>query len=349
MRLRSYRHLQEDNMHNNRYSRQVQLPEIGTSGQELLQQAKVLIIGVGGLGCPAAQYLAAAGIGTIGLVDQDRVEATNLHRQILFGAEDIGSFKAEVAKKELSRLNDEPEIHVYNLHLSSLNAPELFDGYDVIVDCTDNFPTKYLINDTCLQTNKPWVYASIFKFEGQLSVFNYQQGPTYRCLFPSVPRNNLNCEETGVIGVLPGILGTYQASEVLKIILGIGEVLSGKLKIVHTLTMKEQTISFKRVAPSMEQPSQQGIASEQAHCTFSDNNIYLDVREPYEQPQPDTPNIIRIPLRELKKRHHELPREIAIHVYCQSGVRSKQAIELLASQGHQNLINVEGGIQSLLK
>ncbi|MBR06057.1 MAG: molybdenum cofactor biosynthesis protein [Rickettsiales bacterium] len=338
------------NSSNTRYSRQIKLPEVGQEGQDKLAQAKVLLVGVGGLGCPAAQYLVAAGIGTIGLMDHDKVDETNLHRQILFGLEDVGSYKAEAAKKALHRINDQVDIKTYNFGLSVDNSTDLFKTYDVIVDGTDNFQTKYLINDAALKTNKPWVYASIFKFEGQLSVFNYQNGPSYRCLFPKAPQEDMSCEETGVLGILPGIFGVYQATEVIKIILGIGEVLSGKLKIIHTLTMQERIISFKRVEERIAAITNKALALESINCSLiNESKTYLDVREPHEQPQPDNKNIIKIPLTELASRYEEIPNSTDIHVYCQSGIRSVKAINFLREQGYNNLINVEGGIQSILK
>lgn len=333
-----------------RYHRQIKLPEVGQEGQHKLAQAKVLLVGVGGLGCPAAQYLAAAGIGTIGLLDHDKVDETNLHRQILFGLDDVGSYKAEAAKKALHRINDLVEIKTYNFGLTVDNALDLFSQYDVIVDGTDNFQTKYLINDTALQTNKPWVYASIFKFEGQLSVFNYHSGPSYRCLFPKAPQEDMSCEETGVLGILPGIFGVYQATEVIKIILGIGEVLSGKLKIIHTLSMQERVISFKRVEERIAAITNKTLGLERVTCSLNnESKTYLDVREPHEQPQPNNENIIKIPLAELALRYEEIPNSTDIHVYCQSGIRSEKAINFLREQGFNNLINVEGGIQSILK
>ncbi len=199
--------------------------------------------------------------------------------------------------------------------------------------------------------NKPWVYASIYKYEGQLSVFNYQNGPTYRCLFPRVPKADVSCEETGVIGFLPGILGTYQAAEALKLILDIGQVLSGKLKIIHTLSMQEQLISFSRNEPEIRKIKERGLALEAVSCELKDpDKTYLDVRDPHEQPQPGYTDILKIPLSQLQDRYQEIPTERTVHVYCQSGIRSKKAVQLLSEKyGFKNLINVEGGIQSIVK
>lgn len=335
---------------NQRYSRQIKLPEVGMEGQKKLRKAKVLIVGMGGLGCPAAQYLAAAGVGTLGLIDHDSVDATNLHRQILYGTADIGKPKAEAAKEKLQLQNENIEVRTYNQGLTIENALEIITDFDIIVDGTDNFLSKYLINDACLLAGKSWVYASIYKYEGQLSVFNYQNGPSYRCLFPKIPQEDISCEATGVIGVLPGILGTYQATEVLKIILGIGQVLSGKLKIIHTLSMQEQMINFKRNEKRIEEVLQHDLRPETNHCQLKDGSkLYLDVREDHEQPKPDQ-EVINIPMPQLHERYQEIPLDVTVYVYCQSGIRSRQAIQFLQEKyGFKNLINVEGGIQSLLK
>ena len=334
-----------------RYSRQIKLPEVGIHGQEKIQRSKVLIVGMGGLGCPVAQYLAAAGIGTLALMDHDQVDWSNLHRQILYGAADVGKPKAEAAREKLQLQNENIRFETYTEGLNQKNALQIIKKYDVVVDGSDNFQTKYLINDACLLAGKPWVYASIYKYEGQLSVFNYQQGPSYRCLFPKIPLTDISCEETGVIGVLPGILGTYQAAEVLKIILGIGQALSGKLKIIHTLSMQEQMITFQRNEARIQEVMQRGLTSEVSNCELMDKNkIYLDVREAHEQPRPEQERILNIPMPQLQERYHEVPLDKTVHVYCQSGIRSKQAIQLLEEKyGFKNLVNVEGGIQSLLK
>ncbi|UII26342.1 HesA/MoeB/ThiF family protein [Fulvivirga maritima] len=334
-----------------RYSRQIKLPEIGQLGQQKLNNAKVLIVGMGGLGCPAAQYLTAAGVGTLGLLDHDKVDITNLHRQILYTEDNIGQPKAEAAQQYLEKLNSDTCFHTYIENLNTENAISIIEKYDIIIDGTDNFQTKYLINDACLLTKKPWIYASIYKYEGQLSVFNYKNGPTYRCLFPKAPKSDVSCEETGVIGVLPGILGTYQATEAIKLILELGDPLSGKLKIIHTLTMQEQVISFQRNEASVKNIINKPLTLEAVQCQVNDNEkMYLDVREPHEQPQPENKNIIKIPLSQLGDRHREIPNQKPVYVYCQSGIRSKKAIEFLNETfDFTNLINVEGGIQKILK
>jgi molybdopterin/thiamine biosynthesis adenylyltransferase/rhodanese-related sulfurtransferase len=334
-----------------RYSRHLLLPEIGIEGQKKLRAARVLIVGVGGLGCPVAQYLVAAGVGTLGLLDYDRVDISNLHRQILFTETDVDKPKAEAAKAALQKLNQEVEIYTYVDKLTQENAITLFKNYDLVIDGTDNFQAKYLINDACVLTSKAWVYASIYKFQGQLSVFNYKNGPTYRCLFPKVPTQNHSCEETGVLGILPGVLGTLQAAEAMKVILGLGTILSGKLKIVDTLTMQDQLISFVRNEKQVKVIKDRGLMVEAVHCELQDKNkFYLDVREPFEEPTPVAAHLLRIPLNLLNDRYREIPQDQEVYVFCQSGIRSEKAIQLLSEEyGFKNLINVKGGIQTILK
>ncbi|MBL4668869.1 MAG: HesA/MoeB/ThiF family protein, partial [Flavobacteriales bacterium] len=236
------------NKEKNRYSRHLSLEKVGLSGQEKLKLAKVLVIGSGGLGCPVLQYLTAAGIGTIGIIDFDNVDETNLQRQILFTTNDIGTNKAVAAGNRLKQLNPYIDFNIYPERLTTKNALNLFSDYDIIVDGTDNFSTRYLVNDACVITNKPLIYGAIYKFEGQVTVFNYQKGPTYRCLFPEPPKAGSvpNCSEIGVLGVLPGIIGTQQANEVLKLILGIGESLSGKLLTYDSLNNSFLTLTINR-------------------------------------------------------------------------------------------------------
>jgi len=231
-----------------RYARHISLSEVGLLGQLKLSKAKVLVVGAGGLGSPLLLYLTAAGVGTIGIVDFDKVSMDNLQRQVLFRESDIDRNKAEAAKEILINHNSEINIECYPTILCTNNAMDLVDAYDIVVDCTDNFRTRYLINDVCVKLNKPFVFAALYKFEGQLSVLNYNSGPTYRCLFPSPPKAGEvpNCEEAGVMGVLPGILGLYQANEVLKLILNLGDLLSGWLLSINLLTNHHNLISFKR-------------------------------------------------------------------------------------------------------
>jgi adenylyltransferase/sulfurtransferase len=334
-----------------RYSRQIQLSEIGISGQKKLAQAKVLIIGVGGLGCSAAQHLVASGIGNIGLLDYDLVDISNLNRQILYTDMDVGKRKVEMAKKALLKLNEHVQIHTYFEQLSFETALPLFRDYDIIIDGTDNFQAKYIINDTCVIVNKPWVYASVYKYQGQLSVFNYNKGPTYRCLYPNIPSRNISCEEIGVLGTLPGIVGSFQAVEALKIILQIGQVLTGRLLILDLLTMHEALISFSRDEDQVVIAKNRQKAIAKKNGSFNScSMVYLDIREMSETIINHDINVIHIPLNQLDKRHTEIPGNVPVHVFCQSGIRSKKAIKLLSENyGFQNLINVQGGIESLLK
>ena len=332
-----------------RYDRQIKLDNVGVSGQEKLRNSSVLIVGVGGLGCPAAQYLTGAGVGKIGLMDHDKVSITNLHRQVLFDEFDVGKPKALVAKEKLQRLNSEIELHAVEKALTIENAEKLFSQYDLILDGTDNFETKYLINDASILSGKAWVYASIYKNEGQLSVFNYKNGPSYRCLFPKMTRQNVSCEATGVLGVTPGILGTLQAAEVLKIILGIGNVLSGKLKLMNILSGTEQLLNIQPNQEEIEKIRKQGIIPVKIDCEVKDDRKYLDVREEFEQPKVNSENVIHIPLGDLQNRYKEIPDREEVLVFCQSGKRSKKAVKMLQKEfGFQNLKNVEGGIESII-
>ncbi len=333
-----------------RYDRQIKLDVVGISGQEKLRNSSVLIVGVGGLGCPAAQYLAGSGIGKIGLMDHDKVSITNLHRQVLYDEFNIGKPKALVAKEKLQRLNSEIELVAIEEALTIENAEMFFDQYDLILDGTDNFETKYLINDACILTGKPWIYASVYKNEGQLSVFNYQDGPSYRCLFPKTTRQEVSCEATGVLGVTPGILGMLQAAEVLKIILGAGNVLSGKLKLINILTGIEQIMNIQPRLEEIEKIKKQGIIPVRIDCEVRNpHKIYLDVREAFEQPKVNSENVIHIPLGSLKQRLREIPNREEVLVFCQSGKRSRIAVEMLQKDfGFQNLKNVEGGIETII-
>ncbi|MBL4654485.1 MAG: molybdopterin-synthase adenylyltransferase MoeB, partial [Bacteroidia bacterium] len=261
------------------YQRHIILPEIGKKGQEKLINAKVLVVGAGGLGCPILSYLAAAGIGTIGIIDADVVDATNLHRQVLYGKDDIGKPKVEIAKKKLSQLNPFIQINIYQERLDSSNALKIFQDYDLIADGTDNFPTRYLINDACVISDKPFVFGSIFKFEGQVSVFNFKnksgkKGPTYRCLFPEPPSPGSvpNCAEIGVMGVLPGIIGSMQANEVIKIFIGIGDVLNGKLLVYDSLTAEVNTLNFDRVEENCDISE---LIDYEQFCNTNQNSINM--------------------------------------------------------------------------
>jgi len=299
-----------------RYDRQIKLKEVGPEGQEKLRNAKVLIVGVGGLGCPAAMYLVGAGVGKIGLMDHDKVDMSNLHRQVLFQELDKGKPKAVVAKERLEKQNSEVQFEIYEEPLTVDNAEKIINQYDVVLDGTDNFETKYLLNDACVLVDKPWVFASIYKNEGQLSVFNYNNGPTYRCVFPKSTRQNISCEATGVLGVLPGILGTLQAAEVLKIILEVGEVLSGKIKLINMMQASEQTIKINKRPEEIERIRKEGIVPVYVDCDLKNKEQwYLDVREVFEQPKPKGKKVMSIPMNDLTSRYQEIPNNQEVFVF----------------------------------
>lgn len=349
-------------MFNARYHRQVILPEIGTSGQQKLLNTKVLVIGAGGLGCPILQYLAAAGVGTIGIIDFDHVEVSNLHRQVLYGSDSVGQNKALAAKDRLENLNPEITITAYPEKLTTQNALSLFSAYDIIVDGSDNFSTRYLVNDACVITHKPLVYGAIFKYEGQVSVFNYQNGPTYRCLFPKPPEAGSvpSCSEIGVLGVLPGIIGSMQANEVLKMILEIGDVLVGKLMMYDSLSTRFSTFSIPRVEAEVEKvlSNSNNFATTDYELFCGLNTVdeivaatafqntsatYIDVREAHEQPKIESLHPIYIPLGELDQKVHTFDKEEQLTFFCQSGIRSKKAVELFLKNGFTNVSHVKGG------
>lgn len=350
-----------------RYSRHIVLSEIGLEGQQKLSQAKVLVIGAGGLGCPALQYLAAAGIGTLGIVDFDIVEESNLQRQILFGTTSLGANKALAAKKRLEDLNPTISIEAFPEKLTAKNALHRFEPYDIIVDGTDNFNTRYLINDAAIIQNKPVVYGAIYKFEGQVSVFNYQEGPSYRCLFPIQPKEGsvANCSEVGVLGVLPGIMGSMQANEVIKIVLGFDTVLSGKLfcynaKTCQTniLTITRSPSEFKKVwgrkdnfdSHYEEISCETPIAEISAEEAMQKENVqFIDVRELNELPKLDLSNCDQIPLGELEQQLAQIHSEKNIIVVCQTGIRSKTAITLLQKHNIFNCHSLKGGALALIE
>lgn len=347
-----------------RYSRQIALQEIGEEGQLKLQNASVLVIGAGGLGCPVLQNLAAAGVGTIGIVDGDVVDETNLHRQLLYTLKDCGKSKAEVAKKAILELNPELQVSVFAEFFSVQNAFEIVSDYQIIVDCTDTLAVRYLINDVALVKKIPVVYASIYKFEGQVSVFNYKNGPSYRCLFPE--QENLkavpNCVESGVLGVLPNTLGTLQATEVLKIILEIGAVLSGKLLIYDALHFQTQIIDFTRNPKAIEKGLINGsqlLNSKKTNESLTPEAflekcnqleiVVIDVRELAEMPEFKGKNVIQIPLNKLEEHSKKLDKNQEIVLFCQTGQRSQAALNYLKKSGFVGIFHLEKGIESLKK
>lgn len=360
-----------------RYSRHIIIPEFNLEGQKKLKAARVLVIGTGGLGSPMLLYLAAAGVGKIGIVDFDVVDDSNLQRQVLFSVKDIGRPKVEAAKERITALNPHIEVVTHNVRLSSENALELFKDYDLVADGTDNFPTRYLVNDACVLTGIPNVYASIFRFDGQVSVFNYQNGPNYRDLYPEPPPPGLvpSCAEGGVLGVLPGIIGSLQANEVIKVITGIGETLSGRLfsfdalnfstrifKIFkdpeNPLTGKNPTQTklidyeyFCGIPQAAEQAAQIKEISVQEFKQMLDTGQdiqVIDVREPHEY---ELVNIGAdlIPLNTVTSAVNKIRRDKPVVVHCKGGVRSARAIEALQPLGFDNLINLKGGIVAYAK
>ncbi len=350
----------------NRYSRHIILPEIGVEGQKKLTAAKVLVVGAGGLGCPILQYLAASGVGTIGIVDFDIVEESNLQRQILFGTSTLGKNKAIAAKDYLVNLNPTIKIKAFPVKLTEKNAITFFESYDIIVDCTDNFATRYLINDAALIANKPLVYGAIYKFEGQVTVFNYENGPSYRCLFPTPPRQteSPNCSAIGVLGVLPGIIGTMQANEVLKIILELGNVLSGTLLCYNALTTEMLNIKImasdkiknnirhrKTISSSVKQQFTCKKSSDEISIKTvieSKNVQFIDVREFDEQPYIKFKNIEQIPLDTLTKNISRLSGEKDKIFFCQSGIRSKKALLIAQQHNIKNCYSLKEGAMALL-
>ncbi|MFD2203299.1 molybdopterin-synthase adenylyltransferase MoeB [Shivajiella indica] len=363
-----------------RYNRHIIIPEFGLEAQKKLKKAKVLVVGSGGLGSPMLLYLAAAGVGTIGIIDFDVVDDSNLHRQVLFGVNEVGKPKVEAAKWRLEQINPYINIVVHNAQLSSQNAMEIIKDYDLVADGTDNFPTRYLVNDACVLLNKPNVYASIFQFEGQVAVFNYTDkngvlGPNYRDLYPTPPPPGLvpNCAEGGVLGVLPGIIGSLQALEVIKVITGVGEPLSGKLYTFDALTFQSRTFSIKRKAYNPlngENPTIHELADYEQFCgmpaverkvkevtveEFQDmkNSGFdfqlIDVREIHEFEDSNLEGIL-IPLAEVLEKSHLISKEKQVIIHCRSGARSAKAIRELEDKfGFDNLYNLKGGILEYLQ
>ena len=360
-----------------RYSRHLIMPEVGMDGQRRLKAGSVLCIGAGGLGSPAAMYLAAAGVGRIGIVDFDVVDFSNLQRQLLHGTPDVGRSKLQSAKDRLQALNPHVHVDTYETSLSSENALKLFEPYDVILDGTDNFPTRYLVNDACVLTGKPNAYGSIFRFEGQASVFGVKEGPCYRCLYPEPPPPGLvpSCAEGGVLGVLPGIIGVIQATESIKLILGIGEPHIGRFLIYDALKMRFRELKLRKDADCPvcgTHPTVTKLIDYQQFCgirpepqmeaarTMNDWEIspvelkrrldagedlfILDVREPNEYQINRIAGSTLIPLGELPRRYQELPRDREIIAQCKMGGRSAKAMEYLKTVGFTNVKNLRGGI-----
>jgi molybdopterin/thiamine biosynthesis adenylyltransferase/rhodanese-related sulfurtransferase len=355
-----------------RYARHLAIPEFGIEGQRRLKGARVLCIGAGGLGSPITMYLAAAGIGGLGLVDPDVVEITNLQRQILFGQKDLGRKKLDAARERLQDTNPNVDVQVYPELFTAANAMRIAADYDVIIDGTDNFPTRYLSNDVAVWLRKPNVYGSILRFDGQVGVFAPHLGaPCYRCMCPQPPPPGMvpSCAEGGVLGVLPGLIGTMQALEAIKLITGVGQPLLGKLLHVDTLSLRFRTLTLRRDPdcpvcgdkPTITEPIDYqgfcGISADAAPTVPTmtvhelkqlrengDNHFLLDVREPHEQSISRIEGAVLIPLGQLESRTAELPRDRRILVHCKSGGRSARAVSKLREQGFEDVWNISGGI-----
>jgi sulfur-carrier protein adenylyltransferase/sulfurtransferase len=355
----------------NRYQKHLLLPQIGEEGQRKLKNAKVLVVGAGGLGCPVLLYLSAAGVGKIGIMDADVVDMTNLQRQVLYKVEDIGNPKATTAANRLAQMNDMIEYEAVRQNLKPENAESFIKNYDIIVDCTDNFTARYLINDYCVKLQKPFVYGAIHQFEGQVSVFNFKDkndvlGPTYRCIFPEQPSELEipNCATIGVLGILPGMLGMYQANEVIKMITGIGKVLSGQLLMVDLLENTSQKINIKRRKDAEEmiflkgEPKQKMennqafkpeiTVSELKQIIDNQEDIFLlDVRNPFEYDICKLQNSLLIPMSNIPTNIKHIPKDKPVVVYCHHGMRSASVIDYLSqNHGFTNLQNLRGGINA---
>jgi len=369
-----------------RYSRHLLIPEVGLEGQRKLKASSILVIGTGGLGSPVALYLAAAGVGRIGLVDFDVVDTSNLQRQVIHGVSTVGKLKVESARAKLLDLNPDIQIDIYNEPFTSENAIRIAKDYDVIIDGTDNFQTRYLTNDVCVFLGKPNVYGSIFRFDGQVSVFDAKQGPCYRCLFPEPPPPGLvpSCAEGGVLGVLPGTIGTLQATEALKLLLGIGDPMIGRLLLFNALDMSFDFVKLKKnpkcrvCGPDADikelidydefcgvpghDHADEGSAGAgwditateleeriRAEQSRSVKSVLLDVREPHELEISALPNAVNIPLGQLAGRLTELDSAEDMVIFCKGGTRSARALELLVSAGFKKVKNLKGGINAWAK
>ena len=355
-----------------RYSRHLLLPGVGLEGQRKLKAAKVLLVGAGGLGSPAAMYLAAAGVGTIGLVDFDLVDISNLQRQIVHGTATLGTPKLESAVGRLHDINPHVELRTFPTRLTSVNALEILEDFDIVLDGSDNFPTRYLVNDACVLLGKPYVYGSIFQFDGQVSLFSAKEGPCYRCLFAEPPPPGLvpNCAEGGVLGVLPGIIGSMQALEAIKWILGIGETLVGRLLLFDALTMNVRELALRKdpECPACgKSPTITELIDYDAFCGLGEAVpegfevsplnlreeitqgvpiLLVDVRQPYEWEIARLANATLIPLGELPRRIKEIDGRARIVTYCHHGARSLQALEILRGAGFSDVRSLVGGIDA---
>lgn len=354
-----------------RYQKHLNLPEIGATGQLRLKNARVLVVGAGGLGCPVLLYLTAAGVGTIGVIDHDVVDLSNLQRQVLYTTDEVGKPKARLAVNHLNKLNPDIRFDTYTTALELTNARGIIEQYDIVVDCTDNFNVRYLVNDVCVTLGKPFVYGAIHRFEGQVAVLNNtladgQRGPTYRCLFPEFPNEMEipNCSVTGVLGVLPGVIGTLQANEVIKLITGVGQSLSEHLLMFDLLTMQQQRIRTKRRADA-DELARQGLASGYrpapattgpqkisaqelaSRLALGEDIFLLDVRERPEYELCHLDGAVLLPIDMIPNNRKRIPTDRPVVVYCHHGIRSANVANYLYAQhGLTNLYNLEGGINA---
>ena len=355
-----------------RYQKHLNLPEIGLTGQLKLKNSRVLVVGAGGLGCPVLLYLTAAGVGTIGVIDPDDVDLSNLQRQVLYTTDEVGKPKAKIAVSHLKRLNPDLAFDTFTMALDISNARSIIEGYDIVVDCTDNFKVRYLVNDVCVLLNKPFVYGAIHRFEGQVAVLNAdlgdgKRGPTYRCLFPDYP-NEIeipNCNDTGVLGVLPGVVGTLQANEVIKLVTGIGQSLSEQLLMIDLLTMNQHKIKTKRLAdaeelarqgliaagakptPTSTGPQKMSVQELADRLTNGESVFLLDVRERPEYDLCHLEGAVHIPVGMIPNNRRRIPTDRPVVVYCHHGIRSANVAQYLYAQdGLINLYNLDGGINA---
>ncbi len=351
-------------MHQERYIRQTTLAGFGKQGQEKLSRAKVLVIGAGGLGVPVLTYLNAMGVGTIGIVDEDVVSLSNLHRQVLYDENDLGTPKVHAALNKLKVQNSNTNLVAHPVFLTVANALSIIEGYDVVVDASDNFPTRYLVNDACVLLKKPFVYGALHAYEGQVSVFNYQKGPTYRCLFPTMPKEDEvpNCNENGVLGIIPGIIGNLQALEVIKLITGVGSALSGQLLLFNGLHNSYQKIKFKCKPENLAITKLQDVYEWHTPCAvvptitvdaipnlLQNNAQIIDVRTPAEYENYHLPNSLHIPLNTLAANTAEIDFSVPVYLLCQSGKRSAIALKQLQSiHPKTSFFSILGGINQYL-
>jgi adenylyltransferase/sulfurtransferase len=362
-----------------RYSRHLIMPEVGLEGQQRLKEARILVVGAGGLGSPALLYLAAAGVGTLGIVDSDVVDFTNLQRQVVHGTPDVGRSKLESAEEKVRAINPHVSVVLHEGLLTSENALTVLEGYDVVIDGTDNFPTRFLVNDACVLLDKPNMYGSIFRFEGQATVFHHRGGPCYRCLYPEPPPPGTvpSCAEGGVLGILPGVVGLIQATEAIKVVLGKGETLSGRLLLYDALNMRFREVKIARDPQCPvcgDAPTLTGLIDYYKFCgvpghgvnyaPFDDEIepaqlkakkdrgerlILLDVREPHEHEINRIPGAVLVPLHDLPARIHELDSSDEIVVHCLMGARSAEACQFLREAGFKKVRNLKGGIRAWIE